>query len=103
MKKKTHVVLLLQCSSTAGGDITRLDNNGHRAMSDLDVEYWYLSHKHQLCRLLGNPTVVGHDDRIFSDKRTQFAIDHQWQKNDYNTFGIFWFGLFTLHCFFIAV
>ena len=64
----------------AGGDIQRMDNDSNKAMSDLDVEYWYESHKHKLCSLLGNPTVKGYDDPIFNDKRTQYAIDFQWQK-----------------------
>ena len=66
----------------AGGDIQRMDNDSNKAMSDLDVEYWYESHKHKLCSLLGNPTVKGYDDPIFNDKRTQYAIDFQWQKKE---------------------
>ncbi len=64
----------------SGGDIESLDVDSNPAMSPLDVEYWYESHKHELCSLLGNPTVKGYDNPIFSDKRTQFAINHQWQK-----------------------
>jgi len=62
----------------AGGDVCRVDNKNIPAMTDLDIEYWYQSHKTEMLSLIGLPKLKGFDNPIFADPRTQHAIDVKW-------------------------